>query len=343
MLHRTTAVSAFYLFQSCGPRLDTMPSTRVVSALFSVVLFLPIVKLSVRYLRGHTLLFPFLHSEQTYGTKIRPAFTRGPPFCPTKGPIVEDGNALIREKPNHAEHENVSRARVHFLSYGNRKFAKSKRRILKQAHLMNRFASISILGPSNLPWHVSTFFRGIFQRPKGGGYWIWKLFIVREALEKAKWGDFIFYADAGCTLNVNASARFDQYLLMLLRSKSGILSIAEEFPERKYVSGRILETFGVLQNKRFLNDRHYWAGALLMQKRESAIRLFDLALRLIHIDKWLITDGYRKYKSSSGFEGNRHDQSILSVARKCMGSVVIYDAVKGNQSDVPIWATRIRE
>ena len=43
---------------------------------------------------------------------------------------------------------------------------------------------------------------------RGGGYWIWKLDIIKQAFSKIKENDIIVYLDSGCTLNKSGKKRF---------------------------------------------------------------------------------------------------------------------------------------
>ena len=40
----------------------------------------------------------------------------------------------------------------------------------------------------------------VLNRPRGGGYWIWKPLVVREMLRSLRDGDVMLYADAGCSI-----------------------------------------------------------------------------------------------------------------------------------------------
>jgi hypothetical protein len=63
-------------------------------------------------------------------------------------------------------------------------------------------------------------------------------------------------------------------------------------------------------------------------------------------DIWLFSDNYNDESEMINplFKGARHDQSISSVSRKLIGSVVLPDETwpVGNES-VPFWATRKRK
>lgn len=271
-----------------------------------------------------------------------PKYLVQPPICPSLIPKEERGEVLLQQWTKRYGKNNDFIPNIHFITYANEKFKESKERIKIEAGEFWKFSSIFAFGPSDLASHVHSFFKELFYRNKGAGYWIWKFFIIRETLENVEFGDFVLYLDAGSTINKKGRKRFFEYLKMLNMSKSGILSIAENNLERSLTSGRILETFDILENESFLDSKQYWAGMLLIQKRENVINLFDSILRIVHWDMWILSDRYRNYKSANGFRGNRHDQSLLSVARKCHGSVVVDDDIDHKNAKNPFWATRIR-
>ena len=89
-----------------------------------------------------------------------------------------------------------------FISYGDKKFQKSLKRIKKQAKEVGIFNKIISYTPTDLPLFIKS--SPLFSSMKGGGYWIWKPYIINYTLEKCDEGDVIYYVDAGCTLNPNS-------------------------------------------------------------------------------------------------------------------------------------------
>lgn len=86
-----------------------------------------------------------------------------------------------------------------FISYGDQKFRKSLKRIKKQAQNAGFFNKIITYGPKDLPLYIKC--SPLFSSKKGGGYWLWKPYIIYHTLEQCNVGDVIYYVDAGCTLN----------------------------------------------------------------------------------------------------------------------------------------------
>ena len=86
-----------------------------------------------------------------------------------------------------------------FISYGDTKFHKSLKRISKQARTIGIFDRIITYSPKDMPLYIKS--SPLFSAQKGGGYWLWKPYIIKHTLEQLNEGDVLYYIDAGCTLN----------------------------------------------------------------------------------------------------------------------------------------------
>ena len=60
---------------------------------------------------------------------------------------------------------------------------------------------------------------------RGGGYWIWKPYIISKMLEQINENDILVYIDAGCHINITKESkqRFNEYINMINNSKCGLL------------------------------------------------------------------------------------------------------------------------
>lgn len=59
------------------------------------------------------------------------------------------------------------------------------------------FRSIKMCGPENISSVFKGYCRSVFDQDRGAGYWIWKFYLIRDALEKANDGDLVMYVDSG--------------------------------------------------------------------------------------------------------------------------------------------------
>lgn len=69
---------------------------------------------------------------------------------------------------------------VHFITYGDDNFKNSKKRLEQEAKNVRWFDSISVFGPEDLDNEFKTKFKDVLKDSKGGGYWIWKPYIIKK-------------------------------------------------------------------------------------------------------------------------------------------------------------------
>ena len=68
--------------------------------------------------------------------------------------------------------------KLHFITYGDEKFEKTKKRIYKEAVNSKWFYSINCYGREDLTPSFSKEFENVLSMKRGGGYWIWKFYII---------------------------------------------------------------------------------------------------------------------------------------------------------------------
>ncbi len=85
-----------------------------------------------------------------------------------------------------------------FITYGDERFTASLQRIEQEAKALNMFDEIIIYTPKDLPPYIQASPLMAFTR--GGGYWVWKPYVIYHTLQTHKDGDIVVYADAGCSL-----------------------------------------------------------------------------------------------------------------------------------------------
>ena len=58
-------------------------------------------------------------------------------------------------------------------------------------------------GPEDLSEDFIEKYKDIFKHSRGGGYWIWRPYILRSAINDINDGEYLVYLDAGCTINTD--------------------------------------------------------------------------------------------------------------------------------------------
>jgi hypothetical protein len=156
--------------------------------------------------------------------------------------------------------------------------------------------------------------RTILESKRGAGFWLWKPYIIREALGQLGPGDVLFYCDAGRT-DYYAFSRFPTELLRRVHSE----------PDG-YVTGVSVPHFGplgiwtkrdclTLMNAAEIADRPaIQATWSLWTNTAPALRFLELWLAY-GTDRRCITDepNVMGLDNLPGFIDHRHDQAISSI------------------------------
>lgn len=82
--------------------------------------------------------------------------------------------------------------------YGTEEFRGSLDRLKKEASNLNVFDKIIIYTPRDLPMHIKA--NPLMNYKKGGGYWIWKPYIIWKTLQDYP-NTIVVYIDAGCSIS----------------------------------------------------------------------------------------------------------------------------------------------
>lgn len=258
-------------------------------------------------------------------------------------PKLEYEEELLKPPILEKEHRKADDINIVLVSYASQSFRKAGERIAKEATEFGRFSNVTIYKPEDISVVFNGYFKRVISKKRGAGYWIWKIFVIRDAIERIQDGDYVMYVDAGSTIVKEYIDRFHMYMIMLERSKSGVLVTSTRvYKESQYNSGRLLEMFGILDSPEILSTAQFWSGFMILRKQQSVLDVLDKFLQIIFTDMWIITDAYGSDKSKVDFREHRHDQSIFSLLFKCFGCVVVNDYFTKNRIGIPVLATRFK-
>jgi hypothetical protein len=184
---------------------------------------------------------------------------------------------------------------------------------------------------------------------RGGGWWIWKPYIVYETLKTMNDGDILVYLDGGCTINVTEQSkqRFQEYVYAVKNHWSGFLRFALEHQEKKYTNKHMcsyMKSRYNLTDKQlttYIESPQLVGGIFILCKNTFTLSFFEECLKIIEDDPFLLNEKYTLPN-----EKHRHDQSLLSMLYKVKNvDCILKDETwsdKGFQKQYPFWATRHR-
>lgn len=228
-----------------------------------------------------------------------------------------------------------------FITYGNAKFKKSRERLKKEALSLNVFDEVivetNLTIKSDLDFKKAledTKFSNVFKRQKGGGYWIWKPYVVYKHLKKLKTNDILVYADSGCSIKKTNAFKFIKTFNLLKKGKKKIIlnklkSTYEyslsELKEKMWSKGDILNYYKVYNNDKILNSVQYEGGRIFIIKNDKTMKMIKKWWETAKKHPELFDDSASKKPNKDEFIETRHDQSNISILCKinsdiCLGS-----------------------
>jgi hypothetical protein len=240
---------------------------------------------------------------------------------------------------------------IHFITYGDSIYEETKQRLYNQASNLEWFDTITSYGPEDLDTDFKDKFKDILKLPRGGGYWIWKPYIINKHLQMIKDDDILIYLDAGCYINPNGFERFKEYIEMLNNSEEACISFQmNHHIEKKWTTQEIFDNFNIYSDsKDILESGQIIATVKMFRKCANSINIVSAWLNALHANPLLFTDHYNKNKQCKMFIDNRHDQSICSVLCKLYKTIILEDETYFEDGfgcpkslKCPFWATRIR-
>jgi hypothetical protein len=238
---------------------------------------------------------------------------------------------------------------IYFFTYGDDKYKNSKIRIQQEAKASGFFDFKNIYGREDISEEFLNLTKPYIDMPRGGGYWLWKSYFLKKTFETMKENDFCVYADAGCTINPNGSQRFMDYMKMI--NETGVLSFRMDgLDEECYSSEAVFDELKC-NTEEIRKSGQIMATILIFKKCKHSEELINEYYNLAITKTHLFSD-INIFGNCERFVDFRHDQNILSVLRKKLGSTEIIDETWADSMEnwqkkfyiekIPFLATRIR-
>ena len=250
-------------------------------------------------------------------------------------PMVDVSDGPVRSLtilPNRLTRPNANGPSLVFASYGDDRYSYQRERITQQAcdsgwftHVHEPFTRADaerLVSSEGCAEAVE-----VLNRPRGGGYWIWKPLVVREMLRSLRDGDVMLYADAGCSIVSQAKDEWWSKVRRLSESRPIDAHQLDAENARKIgcpvtnaVWSRMDAIMHVLgsgvvpeQLSAFLSREQIEAGRLLILNTPQARALVNEWCELALKHPKLFTDDKSALPNAPGFKEHRHDQSIFGA------------------------------
>lgn len=248
------------------------------------------------------------------------------PRCRTKA-LLRANKRLLRQKGQSA----IESPPVTVVTYGDAAFTKSLATL--QAELQpyveaGLVSSLRAYTPQHLAAHEEFTLKEYIpdiepaarqHYARGGGYWLWKPFVVYDTLQDMQDGDVLMYTDAGCSAAGLEEGResWQAMLQRLADSPSGILavSLGTFLKQRHWTRRAVCDALGVAPNSVQMREPQIAATHFWIRKTPTSMavvsRWWQLAREQPHL--FLDVPPHEVEHEAPGFKEARHDQAVWSM------------------------------
>lgn len=232
----------------------------------------------------------------------------------------------------------------YLISYGDDNYALQRDFFRDTALYSSFFDEVKIFTPEDIDIVFANHLGERLKAAKGGGYWLWKPYLIKKVLDSIELGDVLVYCDAGCVINVKGEKRFKEYIDLLFEAKTGTLDFELPHREYEYTAKKVFDHFN--SSDEIINSSQLIATVLLVRKCSHTIMLIDKWYQTAYSNPSLFTDE-KNVIQLPGFIDHRHDQSVFSVIRKTYGANIFPDETYYTDfirdgANAPFWATRLK-
>lgn len=147
----------------------------------------------------------------------------------------------------------------------------------------------------------------ILDQSRGGGYWLWKPYIILQAFEKLAYNDALLYLDSGDTI----SPGILPFIKNAMAHRDILLTLGDRV--NKHYTKRDCFVLMGCDTEDYWNCLQIEAGVILIKKTKQTIELLQEWLSYCS-DFRISTDSKNEYELDNfdGFIDHRHDQSVLT-------------------------------
>ena len=241
--------------------------------------------------------------------------------------------------------------KIHLIAYLSNQFAGRKSDLIQNIEQFSKIDRWKIYGPKDLDNKFRKKYKSILSQARGGGYWIWKPYIINDYLKIMPEEDILFYIDGGCILNNSQEAHqiFEGYIELI--KKHHILRFALPYVEGAWSNSTTINYFKnkySISEEKLVHTPQLMSTVMGLKKCRISVNFIDEMLNILSEDPNLYTDFYNNIDRKKDFIEHRHDQSIFSLLFKCLGEGITikdesYSQNQSQKNNCPILSVRVQK
>lgn len=206
---------------------------------------------------------------------------------------------------------------LYVINYADKKYEKVRLMNTRFAYLKGKCDRVIEYSPESIDDDFLEKNKLILKNKKGGGYWLWKPYIINKTLDIINEGDYLFYCDAASII-INPISDLIEFMN---KYEQSLLLFELPFKEVQFTKKEVFNRLKVDENVLFENQ--ILAGFILLKKSKIACQFVREWLALSQ-DYLLISDEIILPQNELFYQ-SRHDQSILSVLAKKKSFIPLRD------------------
>ena len=169
-----------------------------------------------------------------------------------------------------------------------------------------------VFKPKDLPDEINNYAKAY---SRGYGYWIWKPYIIKEALSKISKNDILLYLDGRSGLRKTGKPIrwLDNFIL---ESRFDIACWQMIHKEMAWTNGDIISSFNLDLNSELIKTGQFAATFHAWRKNIRSKDFLNEWLNFLLNNREICRDEVSQNLNHKKFIGNRHDQSVFSLLIK---------------------------
>jgi hypothetical protein len=201
---------------------------------------------------------------------------------------------------------------LYFLVYNDNTHNHYVNQLLRSLEIYGKEFEIMVFNKRDMDNDFCKKHNHILKCSRGGGYWLWKPYMIHKTLQKINENDIIFYLDSKYYFIEPFTNLYLEYMkhhdLLVWKNKPN----EPIWYMKNFCKMDVIHKYNMYD--RIFNQyaEDCWGGALVIKKTETTMR---------YIQEWLdmsciyenITDSPSIIKNNDEFIEHRHDQSLLSI------------------------------
>lgn len=196
--------------------------------------------------------------------------------------------------------------------YATPSHAEKQKKLVESALSVGGIDEVKALGPNDLPEDFKEKYKQFFEHARGGGYWVWKPYIILEEFKKMNNDDILIYLDSDMIFKIS----IDTYLENFKPENSiMVFQLAEGFPDKDWTKMDIFKRLNCANDKSITDTSQIESGYSIYRKNEDSLNFLNEWCDLSK-DFHLMSDEPSIEPNFNTFQENRHEQSLFSCLAK---------------------------